>query len=1094
MIRKSSTLIIFTLAVLLGLLASPAAAERLSQRVARGNNVGLGLVATWCAPMITASWTGNTIQFPKGSGNFLNNDAWTFGLTTARDLDGDGLVEDTIVMGSGGRDNMTGYASIEGYDVITAAGLVEPNMEGYMAEIQFNRIWTTADAGELADWPIEAREPRTASGTPVTHGAETMFIHTGDVYNSWSGPTQGFYMGWSFYFMDFAESNNMVYSHVYMENVSEYEKYNPTYKTSTMYSTTGAEVPPPANGWPWAGMILFQNCRQFAYNGNPLGWGYHPAKEIYLHWSRTPSISSFTPSFPPLLGVKMLKAPSLRGQTAPFTGIFSTTDGEFGISGPSNLLASGLPHPKVYRVMLNIEKLFGNVINPLTNRVMTQWPGVILPTDSRYNQWVWGGAGAWQDYAFWGELNNVAPRDTMSFDWVMMWTPTGVTPLVAPTYDIANIDAPVMQEGFAPMARYADVAQTVYEGGYILPATPASPPLSIIPGDRQVTLTWSDVNLQTPDPYYFFLQANPELDPNKVYREFDFEGYRVYRNYVAPNNEHSEKIYDCSLSAGNLTFFFIDKLQTDQPYFRMRNGEKVWYALVPYDRNYDPSTGGMFSLPDPASGKTWNRAGESGLYNVIPRSDASNFKPAALNSVSFTPIVSGTYVDAASATLTGDGTGKLTEAPKLLAPVIKTLTVIPVNSERVTADKTVYLVCTQNYWYDQGCAGNRQLGTRVMAMQDGSYETATADLTGGGSDEQKNTFQGQADANGINYAVDVTFAGLANATNYRAFYYDLNAGSYTGGVVDLPSARYCSGNRIGTSPSNIAVCKSGQFTITWKDAGSGNLTVEVKDVVRGLTLEHVDYPDQYGWGFQTLSGFGAEIGASGERGVYYNEAFADLIPFNERTVQMATNLPASNTEMFGLWVNGCLWRVSVDGSNGITMPAAGTVWTATNAFGSWNSDQTVFTQTPDMPWAGDKWTIEIKASTMKASDADLSKVKVVPNPYIASSFLDQSPTQRRIEFINLPDRCTIRIFTLGGNLVNVLNHIGSNRSGWGNYTDWDRLTLSQPKVMTGFDNHSGTEPWNLRNRFGQTVASGLYFYHVTDTQGKTVTGKFYVID
>jgi hypothetical protein len=118
----------------------------------------------------------------------------------------------------------------------------------------------------------------------------------------------------------------------------------------------------------------------------------------------------------------------------------------------------------------------------------------------------------------------------------------------------------------------------------------------------------------------------------------------------------------------------------------------------------------------------------------------------------------------------------------------------------------------------------------------------------------------------------------------------------------------------------------------------------------------------------------------------------------------------------------------------------------------------------------------------------------VPNPYIASSYLDLSSSQRRIEFVNLPDRCTIRIYTLGGNLVNVLNHIGANRTGWGNYTDWDRLSAGVPKEYTGYDNHSGTEPWNLRNRFGQTIASGLYFFHVTDSRGKNYTGKFYVID
>ena len=144
----------------------------------------------------------------------------------------------------------------------------------------------------------------------------------------------------------------------------------------------------------------------------------------------------------------------------------------------------------------------------------------------------------------------------------------------------------------------------------------------------------------------------------------------------------------------------------------------------------------------------------------------------------------------------------------------------------------------------------------------------------------------------------------------------------------------------------------------------------------------------------------------------------------------------------------------------------------------------------DFPWPGDKWKIEIKAMTMNPEDADLNKIKVVPNPYIASSFLDLSSTQRRIEFINLPSSCTVRIYSLGGNLVNVLNHIGSNRSGWGDFTDLDRLSQGTPKELTGYDNHGGTEAWNLRNRFGQTVASGLYFYHVTDIEERHLPASF----
>ena len=132
---------------------------------------------------------------------------------------------------------------------------------------------------------------------------------------------------------------------------------------------------------------------------------------------------------------------------------------------------------------------------------------------------------------------------------------------------------------------------------------------------------------------------------------------------------------------------------------------------------------------------------------------------------------------------------------------------------------------------------------------------------------------------------------------------------------------------------------------------------------------------------------------------------------------------------------------------------------------------------------------------MNPDDIDLSQVKVVPNPYIASSLLDQSAGARRIDFVNLPARCTIRIYSLGGNLVNVLNHIGANRTGWGNYVDRDAIQPDNSALeFSGYDNHQGTEGWNMKNRFGQTVASGLYFFHVTDERGETYTGKFYVVN
>jgi hypothetical protein len=246
-----------------------------------------------------------------------------------------------------------------------------------------------------------------------------------------------------------------------------------------------------------------------------------------------------------------------------------------------------------------------------------------------------------------------------------------------------------------------------------------------------------------------------------------------------------------------------------------------------------------------------------------------------------------------------------------------------------------------------------------------------------------------------------------------------------------------------------------------------------------------DYPNgtPYGLGFPYVYQLDGSY--------YFTHSFVEP---EDREYRLLDKLPASNTGGFVIWVNGINWKVTRSDGTIDAMPAVGTVFTVDHAWGSWNADRTVFTQTPDPPFTGDAWEFTIKPMSMDASNIDLADVRVVPNPYVASSYLDLSPNNRRIEFTNLPGRCTIRIYTLGGNLVNVLNHIGANRQGWGNYTDWDRLTDNEPREFSGYDNHGGTEPWNLRNRFGQTVASGLYFYHVTDQNGETITGKFYVIN
>ncbi|MCE5270471.1 hypothetical protein LLH00_04230 [bacterium] len=1084
---------IFILAVLLVSLAGQSAAEMKQSRTSQGNNLGWDLAVGWCMP-----WRSGNLAFPRGSTNFITNGGWTIGCYGFADLDGDGLPGDTMGV-EHIRDQMPNLCSIESHDLIeqwAAAG----EIYSQSSKIAYARVWSSLDKDELALWPAEGRVGHTASGAPdITESGETVFMHSGDVFTDWGGPNLGFYMGWTLRFLDFAESSNMCYGHVYMENASEYMKYN----SVPEYAGIGSANP---DGFTWNGLLMINHMRGISYNGSNVGtWAIHPEKKITVVYPTTPSFGAFTPPVAPLLGFKMVNPPrDKNGEQMDLSVLHTHNQGgsEFGFSGTKQIFV-GFTYGQGYRAAMDVPQgWYEGVTNPVTGRSMVgAWPGRIGPEDSRYNQWVWGGNGTWLIYTCYGELHDIAPRDTVVFDFAYMLSPPGLSSYIRPDLDVANMDDPMMQNVLAPMEHYAEVADLVINSGYSLPSAPQAPPLTIIPGDRQVTVTWSDINLQTPDPYYYFLEANG-LNPNGYYREYDFEGFRVYRSFVGPSDSHSELLADFNKTANNLQFYYIDRLEDDKPYFRMKNGMKVWYAVQAYDINYDPVNDKAFSLPPDSivGGKTWNRTGDQ-LYAVVPRSEASNFKSASMGEVTFSPSGGGAYTAETTASLAGDGSGKLTEPPKLLAPSLKELKFVPVNNEKITADKTISISVTGMNSYDMGCPGNYPAGTRELALTDGAVTTLSQTLKGGGDNVQSATFLGPVDTDGVGYSVETSFQGLTNVSVWNRVYFDIDPGMYTGGDLYLPSARGC-GVTVdrGTSPTNVGFVRSGVFEIVWKDAGGGDLTLEVTDLTRGIPVPFTRFCDTYGWGFQVQADFGGEIGGKrtvGGRGNYFDQAFVDRIPQDQRTAKMLDKMPSDNTLEFALWVNGCLWSVSKgagNGGDGIVMPAPGTVWKATNAFGAWNADKTVFTQYADMPFEGDKWTIQIKKSSMDAEDADLSKIKVAPNPYLASSFLDLSPSNRRIEFINLPSSCTIRIYSLGGVLVNVLNHIGHNRQGWGEYTDWDRLTQSQPNVYHGYDNHGGTEPWNMRNRFGQLVASGLYFYHVTDSRNKTYTGRFYIVN
>ncbi len=141
------------------------------------------------------------------------------------------------------------------------------------------------------------------------------------------------------------------------------------------------------------------------------------------------------------------------------------------------------------------------------------------------------------------------------------------------------------------------------------------------------------------------------------------------------------------------------------------------------------------------------------------------------------------------------------------------------------------------------------------------------------------------------------------------------------------------------------------------------------------------------------------------------------------------------------------------------------------------------------PQAGDQINIQLKkpflssdrfrfvatAQTMdnELAKAQLDNIKVVPNPYVATAAWEiKNPYSsgrgpRDLHFTHLPAKCTIRIFTINGELVDIIEH-------------------DSPL-------NDGTEKWDMLSKDRLSISYGIYVYQVDAPGIGQKIGKFAVI-
>jgi hypothetical protein len=94
--------------------------------------------------------------------------------------------------------------------------------------------------------------------------------------------------------------------------------------------------------------------------------------------------------------------------------------------------------------------------------------------------------------------------------------------------------------------------------------------------------------------------------------------------------------------------------------------------------------------------------------------------------------------------------------------------------------------------------------------------------------------------------------------------------------------------------------------------------------------------------------------------------------------------------------------------------------------------------------------LAVEIGNNEQAETALDLIRIVPNPYYAFSSYEENQLDNRVKITNLPERCTISIYSTNGTLVRRFKKDETNT-----FLDWD-----------------------LKNHANIPIASGIYYIHV----------------
>jgi hypothetical protein len=549
-------------------------------------------------------------------------------------------------------------------------------------------------------------------------------------------------------------------------------------------------------------------------------------------------------------------------------------------------------------------------------------------------------------------------------------------------------------------------AQKIKQYNFEISKPPTTPTLSAYAGDGRITFFWNDV---------------AELSKDNYTGEYDFEGYRLYRSTDKGlhwdqwdrNVDPSVGIDPIPLTQFDLkNDFGLDTgLQYSFTDTNVYNGFEYWYTLTAYDRG-DASTASLES----------------------PRGNS----PDALNTVSVTPQSKATgRIPVLSDTVHHLGRGKSNYV----------LNVQPIDQDSLQ-DREYQIKFTYTQRTTHGT-----LRTRIVPLISDSTKTEAKnygiEFISGNSIHLVDFSTGDYMAPDPHYYLSGITYKLNNGMRIRVEDPDPDAEPQflpkAGDQLTFNYAVYAIRNNQDTviAPQPFLIEKSCAtsdgviFSLEPPDMIQNVSRIGGTDILN-LTFAVADQAQV------TNNSYWISVIGNGTDNDGYN--FASLL----LTSQTGDSIVFDTLYNAGIFkFAGIQGRISFPED---TPPAPG------NAF-------MLETVIPVAPNLLDAYQFKIKGAVVRKLQLQdqLNLIRVVPNPYLVASLYEpefgelRREPLRQIQFINLPQECTIYIFTIAGDLVKTIKH-------------------NAPM---------GTEKWDLRAEGGREIASGVYLYVV-----KTVDAQY----